>query len=67
MWRDASCLTPLSSGGFAIRQSLKGGFEIPAAARRSGSPHGLVDCKSADYPAAGLQIQPNEPIMNYKP
>ena len=46
-----------SSGG---PPGLNWGFAIPAPARHIGSPHGLADCKSAGYPAAGLQIQPNE-------
>ena len=35
-------------------------FAIPAPARHIGSPHGVADCKSEGYLAAGFQIQPNE-------
>ena len=45
----ARCVVPhpIGSGGFAIRQGLKGGFVIPAPARRPSSPPGLADCKSS--------------------
>ena len=39
---------------------LNGGFAIPVPAQHIGSPHGVADCKSAGYLAAGFQIQPNE-------
>ncbi len=39
---------------------LNWGFSIPVPSRHLGSPHGVADCKSAGYLAAGLQIQPNE-------
>ena len=45
----ARCVVPhpLSSGGFAVRQDLKGEFVIPAPARHTCSPPGLADYKSS--------------------
>ena len=44
---------------------LNWGFSIPVPSRHIGSPHGVADCKSAGYLAAGLQIQPNEVSQHF--